>query len=331
MARLAALPSLVTGATGFVGRHLVRALVERGHIVSALARSDADVSTLHGIRLQHGDITNQRSVADATRDVSVVYHLAAIVPGKGSQSAQWRVNFDGTRMLLQACIENGVERLVFLSSVCAYAPPLKNLIDEDFPIGGGDSYGHSKAAAELEIRNGVPSSGLCHVILRPCQVYGPGDCSGFTALITSMLRSNYVFVAGRTPRSFSLLYVGDLVEAIIRAGTSPILCSCTVNIAGPSLTNLQALVSAYSAITGHAAKCVPLPAAAVRFAQELRWLSRNLGADAMRPRWKSYGSDHVYGSLLLGGPEYSLRRAKLELGYEPSISVRDGLANTLKQ
>lgn len=323
------LPALVTGATGFVGRHLVRALAERGHTVTALARTNADISDLQGVRWQRGDIIDQRYLADVTRSVSVVYHLAAIVPAKGGQSAQWRINCEGTRMLLQACIENGVKRLVFLSSVCAYAPPLKTLIDEDCPIGGGDSYGRSKAAAELEIINGAPSSSLCHVILRPCQVYGPGDRSGFTALMMRMLGSNYVFTAGHTPRSFSLVFVGDLVEAIIRAGTSPISSSCTVNIAGPSLASLQTLVSAYSAITGHAAKHVPLPAAAVRFAQELRWFSRNLAADAMRPRWRSYKPDNVYGSLLLGGPEYALRRAKLEFGFEPRISVRDGLANIL--
>ena len=321
------LRSLVTGATGFVGKHLVRALVERGHAVTALFRGAPDVGAPEGVRWQRGDICNQSSLIEAVRGAAVVYHLAGIVPGKGGHSALWRTNCEGTRMLLQACIENGVERLVFVSSVCAYSPPLKTLIDEDCPIGGGDSYGRSKAAAELEILRG--GSNLCYVILRPCQVYGPGDNGGFTSLITSMLSRNYVFTAGHTPRSFSLVYVGDLVEAIIRAGTSHISGSVTVNIAGPSLISLQALISAYSAITGHAARCVPLPASAVRLVQELRWLTRNLGADAMRPRWKSYRSNRVYGSLLLGGPQYSLRRAKLEFGFDPGFSIQDGLANTL--
>ncbi|WKJ91177.1 NAD-dependent epimerase/dehydratase family protein [Methylomonas montana] len=318
--------SLVTGATGFLGRHLVRSLVEHGHTVTALGRQCPNLVTPSGVRYQYGDILNQRCLADATRNVSVVYHLAAIVPGKGGQAEQWRVNHYGTRVLLQACIENGVKRLVFLSSVCAYAPPLKALLDEDSPTGGGDSYGQSKAAAELEIANAATNS-LSSVILRPSQVYGPGD-GGFTAMLVSMLSGKYLYTAGRSPRPFSLVYVDDLIEAIVRAGTSRAIGSDTLNIAGPP-THLQALTSAYAAITGHEAKCVPLPIAVVRLAQELRWFSRNLSGNAMRPRWKSYAADQVYGSVLLGGPEYSVNRAKLALAFEAKTSIQKGLANVL--
>ncbi|WP_415879797.1 NAD-dependent epimerase/dehydratase family protein [Methylomonas sp. TEB] len=317
--------SLVTGATGFLGRHLVRSLIKHGHTVTALSRQHPNLVT-PSVRFVSGDILNEHSLADATRNVSVVYHLAAIVPGKGGQAEQWRVNYHGTRLLLKSCIENGVKRLVFLSSVCAYAPPLNAVIDEDSPIGGGDSYGQSKAAAELEIANAATND-LCTVILRPSQVYGPGD-SGFTEMLVSMLSGKYLYTAGRTPRPFSLLYVDDLIEAIVRAGTCPAVGSNTLNIAGPP-THLQALTSAYAAITGHAAKCVPLPIAIVRLAQELRWFSRNLPAKAMRPRWKSYAADQVYGSVLLGGPAYSVKRANLALGFEAQTSIQKGLANVL--
>ncbi|MDD2800108.1 MAG: NAD-dependent epimerase/dehydratase family protein [Methylococcales bacterium] len=320
--------SLVTGATGFVGSHLIRRLAADGQQVNALTREASDAPHIQGVHWHRGDITDKQSITAALREVSVVYHLAAIVSGKGGHSAQWHVNRDGTRALLQACLENGVKRLVFLSSVCAYAPPLKTLIDEDCPLGGDDSYGQSKAAAELEITRGAPSD-FCYVILRPCQVYGPGDRSGFTGLITSMLNSNYVFTAGHTPRYFSLVYIDDLVEAIIRAGKANISGSCTANITGPSLASLQTIVSASAKIKAHVPTLVAIPAPVIRFAQELRWLSRSLGTAGMRPHWKSYSQDHVYGSLLLGGPEYSLQRARSELGFEPATSIDDGLAKIL--
>lgn len=320
--------SLVTGATGFVGSHLIRRLAADGQQVNALTRDSTDVPHIQGVHWFRGDITNKQSITAAFEGVSVVYHLAAIVPGKGGHSAQWHVNCDGTRVLLQACLENGIKRLVFLSSVCAYAPPLKTLIDEDCPLGGDDSYGQSKAAAELEITRGTPSN-FCYVILRPCQVYGPGDRSGFTGMITSMLNSNYIFTAGRTPRSFSLIYIDDLVEAIISSGKANISGSCTANIAGPSLASIQAIVSASAEIKAHVPKLVAIPVPAIRFAQELRWLSRTLGSAGMRPHWKPYYQNHVYGSLLLGGPEYTLQRARSELGFEPTTSVDDGLAKIL--
>nr|WP_269144461.1 NAD-dependent epimerase/dehydratase family protein [Methylicorpusculum oleiharenae] len=319
---------MVTGATGFVGSHLIRRLAADGQQVNALTRGGTNILKIQGVQWFRGDITVKQSITAALRGVSVVYHLAAIVPGKGGHSAQWHINRDGTRTLLQACLVNGVKRLVFLSSVCAYSPPLKTLIDEDCPLGGDDSYGQSKAAAELEITRGAPGD-FCYVILRPCQVYGPGDICGFTGLVTSMLGSNYVFTAGRTPRRFSLVYIDDLIEAIIRAGTSNITGSCTANIAGPSLTSLQAIVSASAEIKIHVPKLVPVPVRVVRVAQELRWINRNLGATGMLPHWKSYSSDHVYGSLLLGGPEYSQQRARSEFGFEPTTSVGDGLAKIL--
>ncbi len=320
--------SLVTGATGFVGSHLIRRLAADGQYVNALTRSGTDIPDIQGVQWRCGDITDKQSIAAALRGVSVVYHLAAIVPGKGGHSAQWRVNLGGTRTLLQACLENGVNRLVFLSSVCAYAPPLKTLIDEDCPLGGIDSYGQSKAAAELEIIR-YATGNFCYVIIRPCQIYGPGDLNGFTGLVTSILSRNYVFTAGRTPRRFSLVYIDDLIEAIIRAGTSNITGSCTANIAGPSLTSLQEIISASAEIKAHVPKLVSVPTPVVRFAQELRWIKSNLGAKGMLPHWKPYSSDHVYGSLLLGGPEYSLQRARSGLGFEPTTSVGDGLAKTL--
>ncbi|QSB01841.1 NAD-dependent epimerase/dehydratase family protein [Methylomonas sp. EFPC1] len=319
--------SLVTGATGFLGRHLVRSLIEHGHTVTALSRQHPNLVT-PSVRFVSGDILNEHSLADATRNVSVVYHLAAIVPGKGGQAEQWRVNYHGTRLLLKSCIENGVKRLVFLSSVCAYAPPLNAVIDEDSPIGGGDSYGQSKAAAELEIANAATND-LSTVILRPSQVYGPGD-SGFTSMLVSMLSGKLLFLAGRSPRPFSLVYVDDLIEAIVQAGTCPNISSNTLNIAGPP-TDLRALASAYAAITHHTAKCVPLPISAVHLAQELRWFSRNLSGNAMRPRWKSYSANQVYGSVLLGGPEYSASRAKLALGFEAKTSIQKGLENVLSR
>jgi nucleoside-diphosphate-sugar epimerase len=328
-ARSAGSPSLITGATGFIGRHLVRALTARGHPVSALVRDPARIDELPGARCRKGDLTEPGCLVEATKGAAVVYHLAAVVPGKGSRSRQWQVNCEGTRLLVRACIANGVGRLVFVSSVSVYAPPLAAIVDEGHPTGGADTYGQSKAAAEREIAKAASTALRC-VILRPCQVYGPGDTSGYTARLRSLLGSRYAVAAGACSRPFSLVHVDDVVGAIVAAGAVPLSHPCAINVAGPSLTSLRMLAAAHRSITGRAPKLVPMPAAAIRFASELRWMSRTLAADAARPHWKSYGPSCVHGSLLLGGPEYSLHRLRSELGFVPSVSVREGLANLLR-
>lgn len=320
--------SLVTGASGFIGRHLVNALRERGDCVTALLHRQTLGDEGNGIRWQTGDLLKPADMLKACRGVSVVYHLAAVVPGRGSHQEQWRVNYEGTRTLLQACVENGVKRLVFLSSVAAYRPPFGLFIDEDWPIGGGDSYGYSKAAAEQEIAK-LPASGLCRIILRPCQVYGPGD-NAYTEKLLSVVDRRVLFTVGRAPRPFSLVYIDDLVAAIVRAGTAAAIDSGTFNIVGPTTSSLQALYDAYAALTGQGSrKSMVLPVAAVRLAQELRWVIRNLSGDAMRPHWRSYADDQLYGSLLLGGPVYSGRRAKLKLAFEAKVPLSEGLAKIL--
>lgn len=317
---------LVTGASGFIGRHLVRRLAaESGH-VNALVRNENDVEDIEGVTWHLGDITDDRSLASALSEINLVYHLAAAVPGKGGCRRQWRVNQEGTRILLQACLEHKIRRMVFLSSVCVYAPPLKRYIEETDPVGGGDSYGQSKAAAELEIIKGAPA-GFGYVILRPCQVYGPGDDDGFTGLLKAVLDRRYVLTAGR--RAFSLIFIDDLIEAVIRAGAASVSGTCIANVSNPSPVSLDKIISTAAALNFRTPRPVALPCFLIRFLQELRWLARNLNPDGMRPIRKSYAADRVYGSLLLGGPEYSHREAQRQLGFEPRCSLADGLRRIL--
>ena len=106
------LPSrtLLTGASGFIGKHLLQRLVANGQQVTALVRKTADIRDLPGVKWCCGDSNDKQALSAALNDVAVVYHLAAIVPGKGSHTEHWRVNHQATRTLFQACLESGVQR-----------------------------------------------------------------------------------------------------------------------------------------------------------------------------------------------------------------------------
>jgi dihydroflavonol-4-reductase len=317
---------LVTGANGFIGRHLVNRLAAEGYQVSAWARNKYPLGDLAGVTWHRGDINDQTILEQALDGVSIIYHLAGAVPGKSGYRQQWQVNHEGTCRLLKACVQTTIKRLIFLSSVCVYKPPLQAVIDESAAIGGNDSYGQSKAAAEQAIVN-IAQDRFPYVILRPCQVYGPGDSIGFTGLVQSILKKDYLMTAGK--RTFSLLYIADLVDAIVKAGTLPLASACIFNISGPSLTSLYDIVSAAAEIKVHVPKLMALPEAFIRFLLEARWFLRHCKPDGMRPIFKSYAQNQIYGSLLLGGPDYSHRKACECLSFQPRYSLREGLEKSL--
>ncbi len=313
--------ALVTGATGFIGQHLIRKLKGAGVALRAMSRRQ---HTAPGVEWLAGDICDYDSVATASRDCDVVYHLAAAVPGSCGRTRMQATNAHGTANVVRACVANAVPRLVHVSSVAAYAPPLSSTVLEGHPLGGADSYGHSKSAAEKSLRARA-GDGLACAILRPCQVYGEGDSSGYTQRLVALLSGRYAPVAGRIPRPFSLVHVDDVVDAIIAAGRSAAPGCRAYNVAGPEMASLHELLGYWRELSSSAARSITMPAALLRGAFELRWAARNLREDGMRPILKRYSAATVHGSLFLGGPEYPTQRARLELGYEPGVSVREGL------
>ena len=173
------------------------------------------------------------------------------------------INVAGTRHLLELSRHGGVRRFVYLSSVSAYRPPLRPRIDEDAPIGGFEPYGRSKAAAEAAVQRAAAN--LETVIIRPCQVYGAGDRSGFTTRLLSLAARARVPVA-RGPSEFSLVHVEDLTAAVIAAGTIPTAAGGTFNIAGPRRISLRELAS------GSGTGLIEVPRTALRTALSARWL-----------------------------------------------------------
>lgn len=209
--------ALVTGGTGFVGSHLIEALLQRGDTVTALVRTPARATRLAeaGVRLVRGDLDATEALREAAAGVDVVYHVAGRVAAR-DDAEFLQANRQGTANLLAAAGESGTPRFVFVSSLAAGGPAPRGA-----PLAGGEpprpvtAYGRSKLAGEEVVR----ASALPWVILRPPMVYGPRDTE--VLKLFKLARWGVAPVFGRGDQELSAVFGPDLATALIAAGTSP--------------------------------------------------------------------------------------------------------------
>lgn len=300
--------TLVTGATGFIGSHLARALARRGDELRLLIRKDADEILLGGIGFERvtGDVTDRRAVRRAVDGVDRVFHVAGTTSMRSSDARLvFDVNLGGTRVVAEESLEAGVKRLVHTSSVAAIGPaPEGGRADErqPFTAGGlGIAYMNSKHEAEGEVLRAA-AKGLDAVIVNPTFVLGPDDRGGSSMglLKRFLLRRIPAYVDG----GLNIVDVRDvadghlLADAKGRAGERYIL-------GGRNFT-LQRLFADLSRICGVPAPPLRLPAqvavSGARLSEQLG-LPLGLAVDEARSAalWWTYSS----------------AKAKRELGFSP--------------
>jgi nucleoside-diphosphate-sugar epimerase len=302
---------LLTGATGFVGRRVLGHLIERGDEIQVLALPDTidQVTQRDRVRLVVGDVTDPASLVEATREVEVVYHLAAIhfsaLVQVEAPADLIGVNVRGTENVLRAAVANLVRRIVFVSSVAVYQPapwPFLWPINEDFALraAGNDNlrnYAQSKIEAEDLVRRFHQERALEYAILRSSAVYGAKARwveQNIRGLATNPWRA--LSHAGQTAVN-QWVQVDDLAQAIISAGTGRIPANTKINIAGGELFSQRDLLAALAKAMGHSG-----------------WMGMTA------PLVRNSGN---YGL------RYDLTRAQAILGYVPRGTIGDGLREIL--
>jgi UDP-glucose 4-epimerase len=221
---------LVTGGAGFIGSHLVKALVEAGHCVRVLDNfSTGSLENLGDIagsvELVVGDVRSYDVVEKAVKGVDAVIHLAALIDVAESiekPDLYFDVNARGTYNIAKAC--KGVSVLVFASTCAVYGEPVKLPVAEDHPIAPKSPYAATKVTGEAFIQAYSNLYGYRYAILRLFNVYGPKQSKAYAGVVIEFIKRvsrgepPIIFGDGEQTRDF--IHVGDVVGAVMRVLTN---------------------------------------------------------------------------------------------------------------
>lgn len=208
--------SLVTGATGFIGRQLVSSLLADGESVRALSRSDVgDAGSPPGLEVFQGDLTRPDSLHGVASGCRTVFHCAGFAHAreKSFESPHVAVTVAGTRALMQEAREAGVRQFVYLSSVKATGAHPRRCLVEDDSGASIDHYGETRREAENLLREAADAIGIHLCCLRPALVYGAGVKGNLHRMIRAVDRGYFPAVP-ETGNVRSMVHVHDLVRVI---------------------------------------------------------------------------------------------------------------------
>ena len=255
---------LVTGADGFIGSHLVEALVRAQADVRAMVLYDPferwglidwlPMSVRRTIEVVKGDVRSFSTVQQAVRGCQIVFHLAALISIPYSYvapDAYIETNIRGTWHVLQACLEEGVERVIHTSTSEVYGTAQYVPMDETHPLRAQSPYAATKIAADKLAESYYYSFNLPVVILRPFNTFGPRQSARavIPTIITQALHSNIIKLGNLTPvRDFT--FVDDVVAAFIRAAICDGVVGEVINIGTGSGVSVREIVDYVAQIVG---------------------------------------------------------------------------------
>ncbi|MBN1963222.1 MAG: NAD-dependent epimerase/dehydratase family protein [Anaerolineae bacterium] len=310
--------ALVTGGTGFVGAHVAQALAAAGHTPRILRRATSRLAALDGLadyELAVGDVLDPASLVAAMDGCAWVFHVAA-VSDYWRQDVDWlyRVNVEGTRHVLQAAQQAGVERFVFTSSAAAVGWRADGQpSDESLPFNLSPRrfpYGHSKFLAEIEVLKAIVA-GLDAVIVNPTVVTGPGDLNyGSGSLILEMAKRR---VPAVPPGGITMIDVRDVARAHVLAAERGRVAERY--LLGSVTLSHQAWMRLISRAAGVPMPFLHMPAWAVRTVatgvDALRKLGVKLPADGMQLResaeWLRFDCRKSWAEL--AAPQVDIRQS----------------------
>jgi nucleoside-diphosphate-sugar epimerase len=197
--------TLVTGATGRIGRHLVNALISKGEKVRVLIRDR--MTEFENVETFYGDLIDKEAVKKAVEGIDTIFHLAAVVDYSASDDQMYQVNVEGTKNILEVFKGN---KLIYLSSTAVLGKKLKSPADESTPYSPSNFYGKTKMEAEkfVKANNGI--------VVRSPDVLMPRFTEGYD-MIFSKLMEGRMPIIGDGKNFIDYIYITDLIQALLLA------------------------------------------------------------------------------------------------------------------
>lgn len=306
---------LITGATGFIGRSLVSALLSEGHDVRcAVLQLD---STLQAEQIVINNLEVHTDWTDALRNVEIVIHLAARVHimkeyATSSLDEYCKINSIATKNFVEQAVQNNVKRFIFLSTIKVHGEFSQNNLpfSEDCRTQPEDPYAKSKLYAEQFIQEICQNARMEFVILRPPLVYGPYVKANFLRIL-QLVDKKWPLPFGSIYNKRTFIYIDNLVSAISAVVSEPSAANQVYLVADDCSWSLTQLVQTLSRKMNTKLFLIPIPV------QILIFLFKLCGLKNINTR--------LFSSL-----EVSNEKIKSQLGWTPPVSSIDGLEKTVK-
>jgi nucleoside-diphosphate-sugar epimerase len=305
--------ALVTGAAGFVGSHLAEALIEKGYVVTCLARKTSSLKWIEHLDLKYlrCDLAEIESCAKEIRGFDVIFHTAGLTKTVNEKDF-FAVNAECTRKLLKVVADNnpGLKRFIYVSSLAAAGPSGEGRpIDENVLPSPVSSYGKSKLEGELAVLE--YGARFPVTIVRPSAVYGPRDRDFF--LLFSSVKKGFFPYWGRC--YYSLIYVDDLIQGIIVAAEKKEGEGRTFFLADETVYTNDDIIQEISAALGCRAAKVRMPRGLMPL---VAYLGEKVNKKGIINRDKAKEARYSNWTCDVG-------RAREELGFKAKITLREGI------
>ena len=314
--------AFITGAGGFIGRHLVRQLLSEGVEIVALMMPGEPVPDEWGdsVRLVEGDVRTLSSLVDDIGEVDAVFHLAAVVSDWGSQQHHVDITVDGTRQAIElACVRDA--HFVVTTSVCAYASALaQGELTEDMPVGTPASpYEFCKQEQERLTREAVEQRQLKATIIRPGNVFGVGSGPWVVGMV-EMLQQQQPSLLGSGDWDAGLCHVNNLVSILIAAARSEFTSGEVFNAADGYGVTWNTYLHRLALAAGTPPPRSMFNAVARIAAPVFEWVGHLTKREDRPPLTRQ-----LY--RLIGGPnQFSISKAQRCLDYRPAVNFEQAMS-----
>ena len=318
---------LITGATGFIGPHLIRRLTTLGHHCRCLVRTGSDTAALQGFAVEFvtGDVTDKGSLSGVADGMDVLVHMATLGHMSNfivDESCFEAVNVQGTLNIMQAALDAGVKKIVHCSSVAAMGICTDVPATEQSDCRPHHPYGRSKLKAEKEVLRMVRNEALLPaVIVRFSMVYGPGDHRDILKLARLAKKGLFPKI-GRRLKLTPMVHVSDAVSGILLAAENgnPGEIYLITDPQSQSFDTIRDIIRQALGIRVFIPYVPEWAALAAASAIEKTWSFLNKTPPVTRKNIESTLADRVF----------SIEKAKRELGFIPTVDPEIGLRDTVR-